>query len=55
MVTWISLTEAALRLKRSYPQTLRLVLTGVLQGEQENGRWRVSERSVTEFRPKAGR
>ena len=42
----IPLTEAAARLRLSYNQTLRFVLLGRLCGEQRDGRWRVTVRSV---------
>jgi hypothetical protein len=41
-----TLTEAALRLGRSYNQTLRLVLVGELEGRQEAGRWLITAESL---------
>jgi hypothetical protein len=46
---WITVTEAAAAIHRSYGATLRLVLIGELQGARREGRWRVSESSVTNW------
>jgi hypothetical protein len=43
---WITLTEAAAAIRRPYGATLRLVLIGELQGERQQGKWRVSEPSI---------
>lgn len=42
----ISLTEAAIRLRRSYSQVLRLVLIGELQRGKVAGRWKVQREDV---------
>lgn len=42
----ISITEAAHRLGMSYPQVLRLVLIGTLEGRKAGTRWCVSIRDV---------
>lgn len=45
-MTTMTITQAAARLGRSYNQVLRLVLLGVLHGEQRHGHWSVSRDSV---------
>ena len=46
----ITLSEAALRLKRSYNQTQRLILTGQLRGERTTtGRWTVDAADLERF------
>jgi molybdenum-dependent DNA-binding transcriptional regulator ModE len=47
----ISLPAAARRLGISWAVAWRKVLTGQLEGQQVNGRWRVSERSVRRLQP----
>lgn len=42
----VRLPLAALQLQRSYNSTLRLVLTGRLEGWQEEGKWFVSLASM---------
>ncbi len=47
----IPLTEAAHRLRRSYNQTLRLVLLGELKGAKNGrGRWEVDASDVERLR-----
>lgn len=44
---YVPLTDAAMRLGRSWGQAWRLMLTGQLEGEKNSlGRWEVSEASV---------
>jgi len=42
----LTLTQAATRVRRSYPQALRLVMQGFWEGWQQGGRWYVREASV---------
>lgn len=45
--SWLSVREAAVRLKRSYGQTMRLMEIGALQGRRtDSGSWQVSRESV---------
>jgi len=46
---WISIADAAVRLRLSYNQVFRLVLVGELQGERHGPRWFVSASSVERF------
>lgn len=46
----ITLSDAAQRLGMSWGRAWRLVLTGKLLGTKREGRWVVSERSVTRLR-----
>lgn len=47
---WIPVSSAALRVRRSYHATLRLVLVGELKGRRsQGGRWEVSEASVEAY------
>ena len=46
VATSCSVATAALRLKLSYPQVMRLVFTGALRGWQEGRNWRVDESDV---------
>lgn len=41
--SFLSLSEAAACLRKSYGQTLRLVMLGLLKGEKRNGRWIVDQ------------
>jgi len=43
---WVSLSDAARLLRKSYHATLRLVLIGSLDARREDGRWRVNRLSV---------
>ena len=45
----LTMTQAAAALGRSYNQVHRLVLLGVLQGQQRDGRWVVKLESVEDF------
>jgi hypothetical protein len=45
-VSEVTLIEAAAALGKSYNQTLRLVLVGVLRGERKAGRWYVAGESL---------
>jgi hypothetical protein len=49
MEIW-SLTKAATFARLSYAQGLRLVMTGVWQGRQVEGRWQVEAPSVREWK-----
>lgn len=49
MTEEISLTVAAFRLGMSYERAKRLLLSGVLSGRQENGKWIVYADSVTAY------
>lgn len=50
MTQHITLSEAALRLRRSYNQTQRLILTGQLHGERNAaGRWIVDVADLARF------
>ena len=42
----IALSDAALRLGKSWERTWRLVLKGALTGRKKDGRWVVTEESV---------
>lgn len=42
----LSVTEAAQLLRASYPRTMRALLTGEINGEKVDGRWRISRASV---------
>jgi hypothetical protein len=51
----VSVTEAALALSASYPQTMRWLLTGQLSGKKEDGRWRIDASSVERLKRERGR
>lgn len=44
--TEVSLAEAALRLRLSYGQALRLLTNGTLTGDRRHGHWYVDKRSL---------
>lgn len=50
--TSIPLSEAAFRLKKSWTQAWRLVLTGELSGTKIGGRWYVTVDSVNTYKEK---
>ena len=45
----MSIPDAAIRLRQSYNQILRLVLIGEIHGFKEGGRWVVDGGSVEQF------
>jgi len=46
---WISIADAALRLRVSYNTLHRLALIGVVTAERIGGRWRIDRQSVEEY------
>lgn len=49
----ITLTIAAFRLGMSYERAKRLLLTGAIEGRQDNGKWSVYADSVARYRQDA--
>ena len=46
--SWISLSDAALRLKMSYHRTMRLAHIGEIEArKRDNGRWEIKRESLT--------
>lgn len=45
---YIALAEAAIQLRKSWPQTWARLLRGDLIGEKRNGRWYVTQESVSQ-------
>lgn len=46
---WISIADAAVRLRLSYNQILRFVLIGELSGKRRGNRWVVEANAVKEM------
>ena len=49
----VPLPHAAMRIKRSWERTYRLLLGGELRGEQRGGRWYVEEEDVKRLEAQA--
>ena len=51
---WVSVREAAVRLRRSYSQVVRLMELGTLVGRRQDGRWWIATESVEQLARELG-